>query len=54
MQKFITVLVLLFCSAAALADKYGIDEAMDESEGSWGAIILVILVLGYLYYKEKN
>lgn len=37
----------------ANADKYGIDEATAENGGSWGAVLLVLLVLAYLYFKEK-
>ena len=35
------------------ADKYGIDESMSESEGSWGVVGACILLFLYLYFKGK-
>ena len=53
MRASLAACVGFLAAATARADKYGIDEAMAESDGSWGAVVLVILVLGYLYFKEK-
>lgn len=51
MAKITTALALAALSLPALADKYGIDEAMSESEGGIGAIILAIAVLAYVHFK---
>lgn len=51
MGKITTALTLAALSLPALADKYGIDEAMSESEGGIGAVIATIAVLIYVHLK---
>lgn len=51
-RLFVTATVAITTSHAR-ADNYGIDEAMSEGGGSWGAVFLVILLLLYLHFKEK-
>lgn len=46
-------LVGMLLATPAWADKYGIDEAMSETESSWAAVVLVLAVFAYLYFKEK-
>lgn len=54
MRKLSATLSLALVSAAAYADKYGIDEAMSESGSSWGAVALVIIVLVVMYVRSKK
>lgn len=45
--------IFILESVSAYADKYGIDESIAESEGSWGAIVLVVILFAYLHFKKK-
>ncbi len=53
MRSLFTACFGLLSSTVVMADKYGIDEINAENEGSWGAVIIVIIVMGYLYFKNK-
>ena len=44
-------MILATSTATAWADRYGIDEAMAESEDGIGAIVGVIALLIYLHLK---
>jgi hypothetical protein len=39
--------------ATAYADRYGLDEIRDEHGGSWGVVLVTILLLAYLHFKGK-
>lgn len=51
MAKITTGLTLAVLSLPALADRYGIDEVMSESEGGIGVLITAIAVLIYVHLK---
>jgi hypothetical protein len=53
MRSSFVLAMLLPIVECAYADKYGIDEALAEGGASWGAVVLVVLVLLYLHFKEK-
>lgn len=40
-------------ATVAHADKYGIDEALAESDSSWIHVLLSLAFFAYLYFKEK-
>ncbi len=51
MTRLACLALLATSTATAWADRYGIDEAMSESEVSTGAIVSVIVLLIYLHFK---
>ena len=51
MKRLACLVMLATYTATAWADRYGIDEAMSESEVGTGAIMSVIALLIYLHFK---
>lgn len=53
MNRLATLAGLALAPGLALADKYGLDEMDSSSGSSWGALVLVVALFAYLYFKEK-
>lgn len=53
MTRLATLAGLALAPGLALADKYGLDEMDSSSGSSWGALVLVVALFAYLYFKEK-
>lgn len=51
MKKAFFTAAATLAALPALADRYGIDEAMSESDGSIGGLILALAVLAYGHFK---
>ncbi len=51
MKRLMVLAVLATSTAAAWADRYGIDEAMSESEFGTGSLVALIALLIYLHFK---
>ena len=51
MKRLACLALLAKSTATAWADRYGVDEAMSESEVGAGAILCVIVLLIYFHFK---
>jgi hypothetical protein len=56
MKTVVTIVLLVAIHTAALGDRYGVAEAMEESGPfpSWGWIALFFLAVGYAIYQHRE